>query len=538
MPKGATIYGTVECDGKPVEGVVVTDGKEVVKTDKKGVYAIKSTKRNGQVYITIPSGYETPCSEGEPVPQFWAELKEEPSVAERHDFVLKRVDNRRHVILAVGDPQLSNRLDDVRQFEENVMPRIREEVERYRSQGIAVYTLSMGDSSFDTYWYDCLFNIDSYRQLLKRCNYPTTYFNTMGNHDNDLATPYDENTDFNAAEPYRRAFGPTYYSFNLGDVHYVMLDNIIYINNPDKGKERYRIGITQEQLDWLARDLAFVEDKATPVVVGMHSPVFNYKNHLGGEVVCRLGDENGAAFTKLLQPFERVTILSGHTHRNYVCYCREDSLHTEWHNISEHTVNALSGARWYPNAIGGPSLDVRGAPSSFKVFDWTGRDVKWHTVSIDYGREKQFMAFDGNEMRRFFAESGEYKAFRKHFPRRTDYGSSEVLADNVVMLSVWDYANDWKVEVYENGKPLKVERHRMEHPLQLLFYDVPRSTWRGDYQSKSRRKRSWNNNMFLVQCSSADSTLEIVVTDTFGNKFTETMERPRSFSRGAFLQKR
>ena len=36
--KGATIYGTVECDGTPLEGVAVSDGVNIVKTNKKGVY--------------------------------------------------------------------------------------------------------------------------------------------------------------------------------------------------------------------------------------------------------------------------------------------------------------------------------------------------------------------------------------------------------------------------------------------------------------------------------------------------------------------
>ena len=54
--KGATVYGTVECNGTPLEGVVVSDGVEVVKTDKKGVYNIASEKRTGYVFISIPSG--------------------------------------------------------------------------------------------------------------------------------------------------------------------------------------------------------------------------------------------------------------------------------------------------------------------------------------------------------------------------------------------------------------------------------------------------------------------------------------------------
>ena len=54
--KGATIYGTVECNCTPLEGVAVSDGYNIVKTDSKGVYNIVSEKRNGSVFITLPSG--------------------------------------------------------------------------------------------------------------------------------------------------------------------------------------------------------------------------------------------------------------------------------------------------------------------------------------------------------------------------------------------------------------------------------------------------------------------------------------------------
>ena len=176
--KGATIYGVVECDGTPLEGVAVSDGYNIVKTDKKGVYNLVSEKKNGTVFITIPSGYEAYTEGDDVVPQFWA-------------------------------------------------------------------------------------------HLLAEANYPTQFFNTMGNHDNDGATPCDENTDWNASAKYRKAFGPTYYSVNIGKVHYIMLDNQVYLNEPlpnaKPGKNivgaRNRVtSITRAQLDWLAKDLATVTD--------------------------------------------------------------------------------------------------------------------------------------------------------------------------------------------------------------------------------------------------------------------------------------
>ena len=75
------------------------------------------------------------------------------------------------------------------------------------------------------------------------------YFQVMGNHDYDMKFT----DDFEAAGAFRRIIGPTYYSFNLGDVHYVVLDNMYYINkNEDRSHDTY---VDDEQLAWLKKDL-------------------------------------------------------------------------------------------------------------------------------------------------------------------------------------------------------------------------------------------------------------------------------------------
>lgn len=40
--------------------------------------------------------------------------------------------------------------------------------------------------------------------------------------------------------------------------------------------------------------------------------------------------------------------------------------------------------------------------------------------------------------------------------------------------------------------------------------------------------------MFLVQASSADSDLEVVATDRFGNIYIEKVERPKTFAIDAY----
>ncbi|MBR0394084.1 MAG: metallophosphoesterase, partial [Alistipes sp.] len=443
--KGANIYGTVECDGKPLSGVVVSDGYEVVTTNKKGVYNIKSAKQNGYVFITLPSGYEAMTEGKDVVPQIWAELTGDTKTKERHDFTLRKVDNDRHVIVAVADIHLANHHNDIGEFTNVFLPSLRAELKQYQEQNIPIYTLALGDSTHEIYWYDYLYDISNFRRTLADVEYPTQFFNSMGNHDNDGAVPQSPSVDFDATAKYRKTFGPTYYSFNIGKIHYVILDNIHYINAPGGkkakgivGSRNYTTEISREQMDWLAKDLALVEDKNTPIIIGGHSPLFQYKNGMSGTIRSRIPDENAAELTNLLKDFKTVHILGGHTHRNRVTYGRDDAQRPELKNIIDHNIVAVAGSLWYSSGFGGPQIGSLGEPAGCKIFPIDGTDIKWYFKASQYDADKQFTCFDMNEVRKYFKNSGENRVFIDHFPKRTNYAEYE--GENVVMINVWDWA--------------------------------------------------------------------------------------------------
>ena len=542
--KGATIYGTVECNGLPMEGVAVSDGVNIVKTNKKGVYNLVSEKRNGNVFITIPSGYEAPVAAGEVQPQYWAALTSDVEVAERHDFELTKVDNSKHVMLAITDIHLSHQLDDISQFKNNVMPRLRAEVEKYKSQGIPVYTMCMGDSSFDLFWYDFRFDIKDFRNTIKQVGYPTPIFHTMGNHDNDGATIPNESTDFNATKPYREAFGPTYYSFNIGDVHYIMLDNIRYRNEKTKKmkKGKYIVGarnydhvVVEDQLEWLRKDLAMIEDKNTPIVVGMHAPVFRMlSEHNSKELYSYFTDSEGNRtlppalyFASTFAEFKQVHFFTGHSHKLITTHCKEATAYPQIANIIDHNVGAICGAWWFTAAHGGPHLAPDGSPAGFSVFPVEDKSIEWYFTSADCGAEKQFRAFDLNAVRDYYRTSGELHVLLENNPLLTDFAKVE---DNRVAIHVWDWAPDWKITVTENGKPLTVVHEPMENPQYTVAYKIPKSIWRRNLK-KNTFKAETTAHMFHVTASAPDTTLEITVTDSFGRRYTETMVRPKEFSK-------
>ena len=544
--KGSTIYGVVECDGKPMAGVAVSDGYQISLTDKKGVYQLQSAKRNGNVFITIPSGYEAPTSveSCDPIPQFWADLTADAQTPERHDFSLKAVENKKHVMLAITDVHLSNQLGDLEQFNTVVMPRIREEVEKYRSQGIPVYTMCMGDSSFDLYWYDFLFDISDFRNALRQNSYPTTMFHTMGNHDNDGATEPSAETDFNATAKYRKAFGPTYYSFNIGGIHYIMLDDIFYHNEPNPkakkggniaGSRNHTSGVSAEQMEWLKKDLALVTDKSTPIVVGMHCPVYRFRKDTGTELMSYFHNSErkrdmapALEFSALFKEFEQVHYVSGHTHKLYTSRCKLDTSHPILANTIDHNVGGICGAWWFTGAHGGLHLAPDGAPAGFKVFTIEDKNIEWYYTSANDGAEKQFRSFDLNEVSKYYANSGEMQVFLKNHNKRTTFAK---IKPNRVAIHIWDWDPQWTISVKENGVELPVEHRPMENPQYTLSYYIPKTVWRRDISVPRYNTAEKTQHMFHVVASAPDTTLEITVTDPFGRTYTETMVRPKEFSK-------
>lgn len=543
-PKKANIYGVVECQGTPVEGVIVSDGFEMVKTDKKGVYAIQSQKKTRNVFITIPSGYMTPLTE-QSTPMFWAELTKDTSEAERHDFSLEKVDNKKHIMLAITDLHLANMYNDLEQFKTIAMPRINEEVEKYRSQGLPVYTMCMGDSSFDLFWYDYLYEISDFKKTLGDVKYPTPLFHTMGNHDNDGATPYSPEVDFNAETKYRHEFGPTYYSFNIGDIHYIMLDNIIYFNRPGGGKKGmnmagrrdYEHGFNEAELEWLKKDLALVKDKNTPIFIGMHCPIWVYSG-MSKKIKTRLNkyDENfnkknsaerALEFANILKDFTNVHYVTGHTHKNLTVHGKNDTSKYPIANTIDHNIAALSGCWWRTQVFGGLSLGPDSGPSGFEVFPIDGRNIEWYFTSNDDGCQKQFRVFDMNEVRKFYQTNGEMRAYILHYPKAANYAEIE---DNMVYIHVWAWEPTWKVSVKENGVELNPKRANLENPQYTLSYYIPKSNWGKGFPAKDAQSDKCPH-MFQVKTSSATSTLEVTVTDGFGHEYKETVVRPKAFTK-------
>lgn len=515
---GKNIKGIVYCNGRGIPNVVVSDGIEVTKTDSQGIYYLASTKKHGYVFISIPANYEVATRSK--LPYFFDYVTSSTSVIDQRDFELFEVNNNNSVVLAITDIHLANRNNDITQFKSGFYSEAAAYATQLKSAGTKVYCLALGDMSWDLYWYSNSYGLTNYLNEIDGVGFQI--FHVMGNHDND---PYKAN-DFDAEAPFKQIIGPSYYSFNIGKVHYVVLDDIQYINTGGSqgvvGSRNYTEVVSTEQLNWLAKDLAEVTDKSTPIIVALHTPVYSLSVNGSGQAVKSTDLTNAASLTSALNAFSNVTFISGHTHVNYTVEIAS--------NMVEHNMAAVCATWWWTGASGyaGNHICTDGSPGGYGIFEINDKNIKYSYKGIGYNKNKQFRTYDRNTIEISAANftpnaNSTYQAMVPTYAG--EYATSS--NSNIVLINVFNYDSNCSLEVKENGISLPVTRKYRKDPLHIISYEMQRLNKNAEPTSSFETNNT--SHMFEVTASSATSTLEIKFTDRYGTVYTETMTRPKEF---------
>ena len=508
---GATVYGVVHCAGTPLKGVAVTDGYNVVSTDQNGVYQLVSAKKNALVYISIPSGYMPQCLGVQAL--FWKKLGSPSDVAERQDFELKSDGNQTsHTMMFFGDMHLANRTTDDRAQFATFTSEVDAYVTGHGSEKI--YAISLGDMTWDAYWYSNRYYFSNYLADINAGLRTLTVFHTIGNHDHDMKTSVNgpmagwDAVDWDTANAFRNEIGPNYYSFNIGNIHYIVLDDI-YCKNTTGGESddrHYDETVCSDDLAWLKKDLKFV-DKSTPVIVTMHAPVYNQD---GSYALL-----NSPELVSCFSGFSHVRFVTGHSHKMWT---------VDSGNIHEHNSGAVCAAWWWSGYYS-PTLNVAqdGAPGGYRIMTVNGKEYTSYFKGTGRADNYQFRSYDRNCIK--FDMNVKYsEEFRKDL---SSHGGYDIESNaNQIIINVWDWNPSWKVEATENGKALTVTRFNGYDPIYHLVYSANR------YKSTNSPnfKVAQTRHMFMTTASSASSTIEIKVTDDEGRVYTESMARPKAFS--------
>ena len=380
-----------------VAGVLVSNGREVVVTDADGNYALPIYD-DMNLFITKPAGYATPVDE-DLVPQFNYIHK----VAGSPDLRFGGIAPTGPMPAAVNFPLIednSARADfecltfgDAQPYFNMQVSYVRETAGRMlaaRDNSNTECLLFQGDVMGDD-----LSLYPRFKEIIAVGDTPQYYVG--GNHDID----FDAQSDQDSFDTFRREWGPEYYSFDVGNVHFVTLDNVRYPCNgvddhpfcaPD-ANPTYNGVVHDRQLAWLANDLANVpEDKL--IVMSAHIPFQTFTDN----TAAKHQTDNLADLVAILGD-RPVLGLSGHTHTT------ENILTGEYYEGWEENTGvgpapfhqivtgALSGSWWSGslNDDGVPGAPQRlGSPRGFYELSFTGADYIDSYKSFTHAHDEQF----------------------------------------------------------------------------------------------------------------------------------------------------
>ena len=294
---------------KGIAGVAVSNGRDVVTTDSDGEYSIPAFDRM-TVFVTQPAGYAVPVNDdniaqfsynhfpkGSPELRFGG-MPATGALPKAVNFPMtkSKATAKTSQNCAIASDTQGYNLTEVAYAKQGA---VRDLVKRTDLGGCGV--LLLGDNVGD----DLAMNAPT-KDIYRQFKGPVRAL--PGNHDID----FDAVDDEHSLDTHKRDFGPAYFSWEVGDAHLVALDNIRY-NGTKPGGEwdngGYTEFVTQEQIDWLKKDLADVPaDKL--VVINAHSPFVSY---LDG-----LTTDNSADVFEALKSVgrtaENTVLVGGHTH--------------------------------------------------------------------------------------------------------------------------------------------------------------------------------------------------------------------------------
>lgn len=357
--------GKREAKEKGVANVTVSNGKEVVLTDTKGKYTLPIGDDN-IIFVIKPAGYKVPLN-AKNQPQYYYIHKPAGSPAEYEykgvaptgalpasvDFAVMKYnepDNYRALVL--GDPQVLEP-QDVGFFDKGIM-----------SELVDVKNVAFGLTLGDLVGKVLTMHKD-YINVVAKANVP--WYNVIGNHDTNHEAKSIEKND----ESFEASFGPSTYSYNYGQAHYIVLNDNLY-PDPRDGKGLWG-GFLPDQLSFIENDLKYV-DTGKLVVLAFHIPLYQAEGAFRTEDRERL--------FSLLAKYPHVLALSAHTHNQWQRFYDKEWGWTGAKPFHEFNVGATCG-NWYSGRMNEQgvleSVMSDGTPRGYAYLNITG-----NTYTADY----------------------------------------------------------------------------------------------------------------------------------------------------------
>jgi hypothetical protein len=326
---------------KGIAGVAVSNGTDVSLTDASGKYRLPADD-DFIVFVIKPAGYRTALDEfnlprsyylhkpaGSPK-SFYKGVEPTGKLPAHVDFALYMYDEpEAFAVLLFGDTQPYNE-QELEYLEKGIIAEVQE------LQG-AAFGITLGDLVGD--------RLDlhlPYKQVIKQVGIP--WYNVMGNHDMN----YDAKEERLSDESFEANFGQNNYSFNYGQAHFIVLDDVLY-PHPVTGKG-YWGGLRDDQFAFVRNDLACVPHDRL-IIVSMHIPLIDSE----GEEAFR--DADRQELYDILKDYPDVLFLSAHTHIQMQHIIGKEQGIDREKPIYEYNAGTTCGD-WFSGILNGKGLPV------------------------------------------------------------------------------------------------------------------------------------------------------------------------------------
>ncbi|MDZ7805744.1 MAG: calcineurin-like phosphoesterase family protein [Gracilimonas sp.] len=360
--------GSLDRGESALADVPVSNGSEVVLTNKDGRYTISIEEEDATVFVIKPAGYEFPLNrlnqpqffyihkpKGSPELEFKGVEPTGPLPASLN-FPLYRAERTDDFsVLLFGDPQPYNR-QEVDFFDRDIVAELKG-AEGYE------FGITLGDIVGDD-----LDLFEPYNESVAKIGTP--WFNVYGNHDMN----FDAETDQYADETFEATFGPASYSFNHGEAHFIILDDVVFPRTD--GLSGYIGGFTSQQLTFIENELKYVPNDKL-IVIALHIPMFTSNTP---DRTFRIEDRS--RLFELLKDYPNTLSISAHTHLQSFHFFDVDE---GWQQLEPHVHYNVgtTGGDWWSGEFderGIPETLMRdGTPNGYAILNISGNEY-----TIDY----------------------------------------------------------------------------------------------------------------------------------------------------------
>ncbi len=417
--------GARQDDEPGIAGVIVSNGREAVRTGPDGAYELPVFD-NMTVMVTKPGGYATPTT-ADGVPRFFYHHKPEgtpqelrygglaptgPLPAEISFPLVRQPESDQFSCIAMGDTQpYSN--DEVGYVRDGVLDTILS-----RDLTDARCMLLLGDVMGDD-----LGLLPRFMDTMSVAGLPQYYIH--GNHDFD----FDAADDADSADSWRATYGPNFYAFEIGEVFFVALDNVVFPCTAEEARpgDRERCGstegnpiyngrVTEQQMQWLESTLALVpEDRL--IVLMHHIPFVSFADADTG----RHQTDNLAEIHALIGSRPALS-LSGHTHTfEYLAAGEWFEGWQEQVGVTrlpfDHIVGGAPSGNWFFGDLGFEGTPLAfargGTPPGFMVLDFDGAEYRMTFHAANQPADRQMaLSFNTPGFRDWFTSLMEWTEAR------------------------------------------------------------------------------------------------------------------------------